>query len=47
MLLDKAFSELASFECEFVADHFSLYVHDSNAGWQATKDFSLAASSDT
>jgi len=47
VLLDKAFSELASFECDFVADHFSLYVHDSNAGWQATRDFSLAASSDT
>lgn len=47
VLLDKAFSELASFECEFVADHFSLYVHDSDLGWQATRDFSLAASSDT
>ena len=47
VLLDKAFSELASFECEFLADHFSLYVHDKDAGWQATRDFSLAARSDT
>lgn len=45
-MLDKAFFELASFECEFVADHFSLYVHDSDAGWQATRDFSLAVPSD-
>ena len=27
--LDQAFGELASFECDFVVDHFSLYVHDS------------------
>jgi len=46
-LLDKAFSELASFECEFLVDRFSLYVHDSDLGWQATSDFWLAARSDS
>ncbi len=40
--LDKAFSELASFECAFVADHFSLYVHDDETGWVPTRDFPLS-----
>lgn len=43
--LDTAFAELASFECEFDADHFSLYVHDPENGWQATRDFALTAGS--
>ncbi|WP_166133672.1 2'-5' RNA ligase family protein [Nocardioides ochotonae] len=39
--LDKAFSELADFECRFVVDRFHLYVHDDTAGWQPTRDFVL------
>jgi 2'-5' RNA ligase len=41
--LDRAFSEMASFECRFQVDHFSLYVHDSDDGWVPTRDFALAA----
>ncbi len=40
--LDKAFDELAAFECDFVVDRFSLYVHDSEDGWVPTRDFALA-----
>jgi 2'-5' RNA ligase len=39
--LDRAFDDLASFECHFVVDHFSLYVHDDGAGWVPTRDFAL------
>jgi 2'-5' RNA ligase len=41
--LDKAFDELAGFECEFEADHFSLYVHGPQKGWQPTRDYPLTA----
>ena len=39
--LDRAFAELADFECRFRVDAFSLYVHDADAGWQATDHFAL------
>jgi 2'-5' RNA ligase len=39
--LDRAFDELADFECEFTADAFALYVHDEGAGWQPTREFAL------
>ena len=39
--LDRAFTELADFECEFDADHFALYVHDESTGWQPTREFAL------
>ena len=39
--LDRAFDDLASFECHFTVDHFSLYVHDDEAGWVPTRDFVL------
>lgn len=39
--LDRAFGELADFECEFTAGAFSLYVHDDGAGWQPTREFAL------
>ena len=42
-LLDRAFEELAGFECEFDVDGFHLYVHDEDAGWQATRHFALQA----
>lgn len=40
-LLDRAFDELAGFEAEFEADHFQLYVHDAELGWQPTREFPL------
>lgn len=43
-LLDRAFEELADFECEFDVEAFHLYVHDETAGWQPTRDFRLASS---
>lgn len=39
--LDRAFDELAGFECRFTADSFSLYVHDEQAGWQPTHEYGL------
>src|SRR6478736_700526 len=39
--LDRAFAELADFECEFEVTGFHLYVHDDTAGWQPTRDFPL------
>jgi 2'-5' RNA ligase len=42
-LLDRAFEDLADFECEFLVRDFHLYVHDETAGWQPTRDFRLAA----
>lgn len=44
-LLDAAFTGLAGFECEFDTGHFSLYVHDTDTGWQPTRDFALTAGS--
>jgi 2'-5' RNA ligase len=43
-LLDRAFDELAGFEAEFDADHFLLYVHDREVGWQPTREFPLTGS---
>lgn len=40
-LLDRAFDELADFECEFEVDGFDLYVHDSATGWRPTRTFEL------
>jgi 2'-5' RNA ligase len=42
--LDQAFEELATFECEFDVTDFHLYVHDSELGWQPTRDFPLGTS---
>jgi 2'-5' RNA ligase len=44
--LDRAFDELAAFECDFTADHFSLYVHDVDTGWVPTRDFPLLGTGD-
>lgn len=41
--LDRAFGDLAGFECEFDVERFHLYVHDAEAGWQPTRDFALRA----
>jgi 2'-5' RNA ligase len=45
-LLDRAFEDLASFECDFRAGVFSLYVHDVDDGWLRTRDFRLGPSAD-
>jgi 2'-5' RNA ligase len=39
--LDRAFEELAGFECVFDADRFHLYAHDEHTGWQPTHTFPL------
>jgi 2'-5' RNA ligase len=39
--LDRAFDELADFECAFDVDDFRLYVHDHERGWTPTRFFSL------
>jgi 2'-5' RNA ligase len=44
--LDRAYADLATFECDFEVDRFSLYVHDQDDGWVPTRDFRLTASAD-
>lgn len=39
--LDRAFVELADFECRFPVEEFHLYVHDAGEGWQPTHGFRL------
>lgn len=39
--LDRAFTELAGFECEFTVGEFHLYVHDDEIGWQVDRSFAL------
>ncbi|MGH3362235.1 MAG: 2'-5' RNA ligase family protein [Nocardioides sp.] len=39
--LDRAFTDLATFESIFDAEEFHLYVHDDTSGWQPTHDFAL------
>jgi 2'-5' RNA ligase len=39
--LDRAFAELADFECAFEVDDFHLYMHDERDGWRPTRDFAL------
>ena len=41
--LDKAFGELADFECEWSVEEFHLYVHDDTDGWRPTREFALRA----
>jgi 2'-5' RNA ligase len=40
-LLDRAFDELATFDCSYAVDAFHLYVHDPDLGWKATRDYGL------
>jgi 2'-5' RNA ligase len=44
--LDRAFADLADFDCAFDATHFSLYVHRDSSGWVPTRDFPLTAGAD-
>jgi 2'-5' RNA ligase len=39
--LDRAFDELADFECEFEVEDFKLYVHHEDLGWRPTRYFTL------
>jgi 2'-5' RNA ligase len=41
VVLDKAFDDLAGFECVFEVDRFHLYTHDAALGWQPTREFPL------
>ena len=41
--LDRAFEELADFECAFEVDRFALYVHDEDSGWAPTREYPLSA----
>lgn len=42
-LLDRAFGELADFECDFEVSGFVLYAHDRVSGWQPVREFGLRA----
>jgi 2'-5' RNA ligase len=44
--LDRAFGEMAGFECTFAVDTFSLYVHERENGWVPTRHFALTAADD-
>jgi 2'-5' RNA ligase len=39
--LDRAFEEMAGFDCAFTVTGFHLYVHDGEHGWTAARDFVL------
>lgn len=43
-VMDKAFDELAGFDCTFEAGEFHLYRHDEENGWRPARDFALASS---
>lgn len=40
--LDRAFNELASFECHFEVNEFALYLHDDANGWNTHRAFGLS-----
>lgn len=39
--LDRAFRELADFECVFDVAEFHLYIHGEQEGWRPTREFTL------
>lgn len=41
-VMDRAFNELAGFDCTFDAGQFQLYRHDEENGWRPARDFALA-----
>jgi 2'-5' RNA ligase len=45
-LLDRAFDDLATFDCAFTVEAFHLYVHDPDLGWKATHDYALTGPTD-
>lgn len=40
-VMDRAFAELADFDCSFTASEFHLYTHDDVVGWQPDRTFPL------
>ena len=40
-VMDRAFEDLAGFECAFEVGGFHLYVHDETEGWRPTREFRL------
>lgn len=40
-VLDRAYTELADFTCDFVVREFCLYLHDDETGWQPDQCFLL------
>jgi 2'-5' RNA ligase len=41
-LMDRAFDDLATFDCAYEVTRFHLYVHDESEGWRPTRDFALS-----
>lgn len=41
--LDRAYDDLATFDCAFTATEFHLYLHNENEGWVPSRTFQLAA----
>ncbi|KQX74936.1 2'-5' RNA ligase family protein [Aeromicrobium sp. Root472D3] len=41
--LDRAYEELADFECRFTVSEFALYHHQDDAGWVPQQSFALGA----
>jgi 2'-5' RNA ligase len=41
--LDRAYEELADFECEFTVSEFALYHHEDASGWVPQQAFALGA----
>ena len=41
-VMDRAFDELADFDCTFAAVKFQLYRHDEENGWRPARAFALA-----
>ncbi len=39
--LDRAFAELADFECTFVVEEFHLYEHGADGVWRPVRSFAL------
>lgn len=42
-VMDRAFDELAGFDCTFDAAQFQLFRHDEEIGWRPARDFTLGA----
>lgn len=41
--LDRAYEELADFECRFTVESFALYLHEDPTGWAPQRTFALNA----
>jgi len=43
VVMDRAFAQLATYECRFSVDAYALFRHDPDRGWLTQYEFSLAA----